>query len=113
MPPAALLAAAETIAELLGRRAEREELRAEASALREQAERLRHRRQLDVVLSRASGIVARERNWAQSRAREWIRQEALRNGHPLLRFAERLILAQVLNRRMTHARPGLPLAKTA
>ena len=112
-PLAALLAVAETIVELLGRRAEREELRVEVSALRERAEDLRNRRQLDVLLTRASGIVARERNWEQSKAREWIRQEAVRQGYPLLRFSERLILAQTLSRRMTHARPGMPLRRTA
>jgi hypothetical protein len=109
----ALLPVAETILELLGRRAEREELHAEVSALRERAEDLRNRRHLDVLLTRASGIVARERNWEQSKAREWIRQEALRQGHPVLRFAERLILAQTLNRRLTPARPGMPLRRTA
>lgn len=112
-PLTALLLVAETIVELLGRRAEREDLRAEASALRERAEDLRNRRQLDVLWTRASGIVARERNWEQAKAREWIRQEALRLGHPLLRFAERLILAQTLSRRFTPARPGLPLRRTA
>lgn len=112
-PLNALLPVAETIVELLGRRAEREEFQAEVSALRERAEDLRNRRQLDVLLTRASGIVARERNWEQSKAREWIRQEALRQGHPLLRFAERLILAQTLSRRLTPARPGMPLRRTA
>jgi hypothetical protein len=112
-PLTALLPVAETIVELLGRRAEQEELRVEVSALRERAEDLRNRRQLDVLLTRASGIVARERNWEQSKAREWIRQEALRQGHPLLRFSERLILAQTLSRHMAHARPGMPLRRTA
>ncbi len=112
-PLADLLPAAETIVELLGQRAERGELRAKRSALRERAEDLRNRRHLDVVLTRASGVVARERNWEQAKAREWIRQEALRKGHPVARFAERLILAQTLSRRMTHARPGLPLQRTA
>ncbi len=68
--------------------------------MRERAEDLRNRRHLDVLWSRASGIVARERNWEQAKAREWIRQEALRLGYPLLRFSERLILAQTLSRRM-------------
>lgn len=112
-PLNALLPVAETIVELLGRRAEREELRADMSALRERAEDLRNRRQLDVLLTRASGIVARERNWEQAKAREWVRQEALRQGHPLLRFAERLILAQTLSRRLAPARPGMPLRRTA
>lgn len=112
-PFAALLAVAETIVDLLARRAEREELRVEASELRERAEDLRNRRHLDVLLTRASGIVARERKWEQGRATEWIRQEALRQGHPLLRFAERLVLAQALNRRLTPARPGMPLRRTA
>ena len=112
-PLTALLPVAETIVELLGRRAEQEELRVEVSALRERAEDLRNRRKLDVLLTRASGIVARDRNWEQSKAREWIRQEAVRQGHPLLRLSERLILAQTLSRRMTHARPGMPLRRTA
>jgi hypothetical protein len=112
-PLKALLPVAETIVELLGRRAEREELRVEVSALRERVEDLRNRRQLDVLLTRAGGIVARERDWEQAKAREWIRQEALRLGHPLLRFAERLILAQTLSRRLTHAHPGMPIGRTA
>jgi len=112
-PLTALLPVAETIVELLGRRAEREQLRAERSALREHAEDLRNRRQLDVLLTRASGVLAGERNWEQAKAREWIRQEAVRKGHPLARFAERLILAQTLNRRLTHPRPGMPLRRTA
>ena len=112
-PLTALLPVAETIVELLGRRAEREELRAHFSALREQAEDLRNRRQFDVLLTRASGIVARERNWEQAKAREWIRQEALRLGQPVQRLAERLILAQTLSRRLAPARPGMPLRRTA
>ncbi len=112
-PVTELLPVAETIVELLGQRAEREELRAEVSVLREKAEDLRNRRQLDILWTRASGIVARERNWEVGKAREWIRQEALRLGHPLLRFAERMILAQTLNRRLSPARPGMPLRRTA
>lgn len=49
--------------------------------------------------------MARERNWEQNKAREWIRQEALRLGYPLLQLSERVILAQTLSRRLTHARP--------
>ena len=112
-PLTALLPAMETIVELLGRRVERDELRADGSALREQAEDLRNRRQLDVLLTRAGGIVARERNWEQAKAREWIRQEALRLGQPVKRLAERLILAQTLSRRLAPARPGMPLRRTA
>lgn len=112
-PVSALLSVAETVVELLGRRAEREELRSELSALREQAEDLRNRRHLDVLLTRASGIVANERKWPVGKAEEWIRQQALRQSYPLLRFAERLILAQTLNRRLSPARPGLPLRRTA
>ena len=112
-PLTALLPAVETIVELLGRRAEREELRAEASALRERVEDFRNRRHLDVLLTRAGGIIARERNWEQVKAQEWIRQEALRSGQPLARFAERLILAQTLHRRLAPARPGMPLQRTA
>jgi hypothetical protein len=112
-PLAALLPVAETIVELLGRRAEREELSVKTSALREKTEDLRNRRNLDVLLTRASGIVSKDRNWEPSKAREWIRQEALRQGLPLLRFAERLILAQTLQRRLTPAGPGLPLRRTA
>jgi hypothetical protein len=112
-PPAALLPVAETIVELLGRRAEREELSVKTSALREKTEDLRNRRDLDVLLTRASGIVSKDRNWAPPKAREWIRQEALRQGLPLLRFAERIILSQTLKRRLTPSRPGLPLRRTA
>lgn len=112
-PIAALLPAVETIAELLGRRAEREELLSELSELREQAGDLRNRRALEVLLTRASGIVASERGWQLGKARDWIRQEALRQGHPLARFAERVILAQTLNRRLAPARPGMPLRRTA
>lgn len=112
-PVSALLSVAETVVELLGRRAEREELRSELCALREQAEDLRNRRHLDVLLTRAGGIVATERQWPADKAEEWIRQQALRQGYPLLRYAERLILAQTLNRRMSPARPGLPLRRTA
>jgi hypothetical protein len=112
-PASALLSVTETVAELLGRRAEREELRSELSALRERAEDLRNRRHLDVLLTRASGVVAASRKWTSAKAEEWIRQEALRQGHPLLRFAERLILAQMLSRRMVSPRPGLPLRRTA
>ena len=112
-PASVLLSVTETVAELLGRRAEREELRSELSALREQAEDLRNRRHLDVLLTRASGVVAASRKWTSAKAEEWIRQEALRQGHPLLRFAERLILAQMLSRRMVSPRPGLPLRRTA
>jgi hypothetical protein len=112
-PVSALLSVAETVAELLGRRAEREELRSELSALREQAEDLRNRHNLDVLLTRAIGIVANARSWPAGKAEEWIRQEALRQGYPLLRFAERLILAQTLNRRLAPPRPGMPLRRTA
>lgn len=109
----ALLLASETIANLLGRRAEREELRAELSDLREHVEDLRNRRHLDVLLTRAGGILAKERNWQSSKAQDWIRQEALRQTYPLARFAERLILAQTVTRRMSPLRPGLPVRRSA
>jgi hypothetical protein len=112
-PVSALLSVAETVVALLGQRAEMEELRSALSALREQAEDLRNRRHLDVLLTRASGIVATERKWPVGKAQEWIRQEALRQGYPLLRYAERLVLAQTLSRRLAPARPGLPLRRTA
>jgi|GEM_PF-2530716 len=112
-PATVLLDVAETLAGMLGRRAEREELRAGLSALREQAEDLRYRHHLDVLLARAAGAVASERRWPAGKAEQWIRQEAVRQGHPLLRFAERLILAQTLHRRFTPVRPGLPLRRTA
>lgn len=112
-PATALLLAAETIADLLGRRAEREELRAELSDLREHVEDLRNRRHLDVLLTRAGGILAKERNWHSSKAQDWIRQEALRQAYPLARFAERLILAQTVTRRMSPLRPGLPVRRSA
>jgi hypothetical protein len=112
-PLTALLLVAETIVELLGRRAEREDLRVKLSALRERAQDLRSRRQLDVLLTRASGIVAKERNWEPAKAQEWIRQESLQRGHPLSRFAERVILAQTLSRGLTRGRPGMPLRRTA
>lgn len=112
-PATALLPAAETIADVLGRRAEREEQRAELSELREQAEDLRNRRDLDVLLTRAGGIVASARSWKLSKAQDWIRQEALRQGYPLARFAERLILAQILSRRLSPLHPGLPLRRSA
>ena len=112
-PATALLLVSETIANLLGRRAEREELRAALSDLRVHVEDLRNRRHLDVLLTRAGGILAKERNWQSSKAQDWIRQEALRQTYPLARFAERLILAHTVTQRMSPLRPGLPIRRSA
>lgn len=112
-PVASLLALAETLVELLAQRAEREELRVNNAALRQGLAQLDEERQFDILLTRASGVVAREHGWSVERAQASIVEEAHRAGLAVLRYAERIVLGHKLRRRALRSVPGLPVGKTA
>jgi hypothetical protein len=112
-PIAVLVEAAETLLELLGRRAELDALRQRSAQLRDEAEQLNLRKQFAVAVTRAAGIIAARRNWTLERSRAWLAAEAAREGLSLFRYAERIVLANVARRRLATPRPGLPLRKSA
>jgi hypothetical protein len=109
----ALLDLAGTLVDLLAQRARRDELRSRNAALRLQLARFEQERQFDILLARASGVVAADHGWSAEQARTALVEEARRGGVPIKRYAERIVLGHILRSRALRSRPGQPLRRTA